>query len=242
MGLLIEWSLKTKNQLVNADIEGLRKNIAAIKENLSAQYNVEGKLKEAEIFINNSMNEIGRNLDFEKSYQPINLHFDIKTFELYHQKTENSKTYLRSMGSGANWLYSHICLFLSIQKYFCSLQDKCIVPSILFLDQPSQVYFPTVIDINTSGFNAEDLKKAENKLSELDDDLKSVTKLFDEIIKFVANTNNNYGIEPQIIISDHADNLDLSEGSFDNFVKRRWRKENEGLIDISLIDNIETVL
>jgi hypothetical protein len=237
---LLEWSLKTKNQLINANIEGLQKNIAEIKQTLLTKYNVEGKLKEAETFINNSMNEIGRNLDFEKSYQPINLHFDIKTFELYHQKTENKKTYLRSMGSGANWLYSHICLFLSIQKYFCSLKDKCIVPSMLFLDQPSQVYFPTVIDTNTSGFNAEDLKKAENKLSELDADLQSVTKLFDEIIKFVANTNYNYGIEPQIIISDHADNLSLSENSFNNFVRRRWRKENEGLIDISLIDNIVT--
>jgi hypothetical protein len=237
---LLEWSLKTKNQLVDADIEGLRKNMTKIKQTLLTKYNVDEKLKEAETFINNSMNEIGRNLDFEKSYQPINLHFDIKTFELYHQKNENNKTYLRSMGSGANWLYSHICLFLSIQKYFCSLKDKCIVPSILFLDQPSQVYFPTVIDTNTSGFNAEDLKKAENKLAELDTDLQSVTKLFDEIIKFVADTNNNYGIESQIIISDHADNLSLSESSFDNFVRRRWRKENEGLIDISLIDNTET--
>jgi hypothetical protein len=236
---LLEWSLKTKNQLINANIEGLQKNIAKIKQTLLTKYNVEGKLKEAETFINNSMNEIGRNLDFEKSYQPINLHFDIKTFELYHTKADGSKTYLRSMGSGANWLYSHICLFLSIQKYFCSLKEKCIVPSILFLDQPSQVYFPTVIDTNTSGFNAEDLKKAENKLSELDADLQSVTKLFEEIIKFVADTNNNYGIKPQIIISDHADNLSLSDGSFDNFVRKRWRKENEGLIDVSLIHNIE---
>ena len=230
---LLEWSLKTKNQLIDADIERLRKNIVVIKQTLLTKYNVEGKLKEAETFINNSMNEIGRNLDFEKSYQPINLHFDIKTFELYHKKTENSKTYLRAMGSGANWLYSHICLFLSIQKYFCSLREKCIVPSILFLDQPSQVYFPTVIDTDTSGFNAKDLKIAENKLSELDTDLQSVTKLFDEIIKFVTETNNNYGVEPQIIISDHADNLCLSEDSFDNFVRRRWRKENEGLIDLN---------
>jgi hypothetical protein len=238
---LLEWSLKTKNKIINADIEELKKNIGEIKQTLSTKYNVEGKLKEAEAFINNSMNEIGQNLDFEKSYQPINLHFDIKTFELYHQKTENSKTYLRSMGSGANWLYSHICLFLSIQKYFCSLKEKCIIPSILFLDQPSQVYFPTVIDTNTNGFNAEDLKKAENKLSELDADLQSVTKLFDEIVKFTNNINNDYGFEPQIIISDHADNLNLSKGGFDNFVKKRWRKENDGLIDINIINNSDNV-
>ena len=70
------------------------------------------------------MNEIGRKLDFEASYQPINLCFDIHTFELYHLKDNNTKVYLRSMGSGANWLYSHICLFLAMLKYFASLGHR----------------------------------------------------------------------------------------------------------------------
>jgi hypothetical protein len=234
---LLEWSLKTKNQLIDADIEGLRKNIAEIRQTLSTKYNVEGKLKDAETFINNSMNEIGRNLDFEKSYQPINLHFDIKTFELYHKKSDGSKIYLRSMGSGANWLYSHICLFLSIQKYFCSLRDKCIVPSILFLDQPSQVYFPATVDIDTENFNPKKLKELKGELQKVDADLQSVTNLFEEIVKFVAKTNNEYGIEPQIIISDHADNLKLKTDDFESYVRRRWRAENDGLINTNLIDN-----
>ncbi|KAA6322405.1 hypothetical protein EZS27_028047 [termite gut metagenome] len=81
---LLEWSLKGKNKALEADIESLKKQIGDIKQTLSTQYNVEGKLKKTEAFINNSMNEIGRNLDFEKYYQPINLRFDIDKFELYH--------------------------------------------------------------------------------------------------------------------------------------------------------------
>jgi hypothetical protein len=234
---LLEWSLKGKNKVLEADIEDLQRQIGEIKQTLTTQYNVEGELKKAEAFINSSMNKIGNNLDFEKSYQPINLHFDIEKFELYHQKSDGKKTYLRSMGSGANWLYSHVCLFLSLQRYFCSLKDKCIVPSILFLDQPSQVYFPATIDIYKEGFNAEKLKQLEDKSSETDDDLKSVTKLFDEIIKLINEILEEYDIEPQVIISDHADNLKISGGDFEDFVRRRWRKENEGLIDLGFINN-----
>jgi len=236
---LLEWSLKWKNNILDADIDGLKNQINDIRKTLFSQYNVEGKLKEAETFINNSMNEIGRNLDFEESYQPINLHFNIETFELYHQKSDGKQTYLRSMGSGANWLYSHICLFLGIQQYFCSLTDKCIVPSILFFDQPSQVYFPAAVDIDKESFKPKELKKLKDELPKVDADLQSVTKLFDEIAKFAANTNNEYGIEPQIIISDHADNLNMTIGNFNDFVRRRWRKENEGLIDVSFIDNTD---
>lgn len=236
---LLEWSLKGKNKILDADIEGINRQINDIKQILISQYNVEGKLKEAEIFINYSMNEIGRNLDFEKSYQPINLHFDIENFELFHKKVDGNKTYLRSMGSGANWLYSHVCLFLGIQKYFCSLKDRCIVPSILFFDQPSQVYFPATVDIDKESFKPKELKKLKDELLKTDADLQSVTKLFDEIVKFTVNTKNTYGFEPQIIISDHADNLSMSAGDFNSFVRCRWRKENEGLINIDLVNVIE---
>ncbi|MDO7188285.1 DUF3732 domain-containing protein, partial [Acinetobacter baumannii] len=87
------------------------------------------------------MAEIGEKFEFEGSYRPINLKFSFETFDLYHLDG-NEKIYLRSMGSGANWLYSHVTLFLALHKYFTELGDKCSIPSILFLDQPTQVYFP----------------------------------------------------------------------------------------------------
>ena len=43
------------------------------------------------------MNDMGKKLDFESSYQPVNLHFNIHTFELYHLKQNGTKVYLRSM-------------------------------------------------------------------------------------------------------------------------------------------------
>lgn len=134
------------------------------------------------------------------------------------------------MGSGANWMYSHICLFLSILKYFASLGDKALVPSILFLDQPSQVYFPATVDVNEEKFDANKLKKLENKSA--DEDLNAVTNLFVQIINVINSIEENYGFLPQIIISDHADNLDLGKFDFNSYVVRRWRGKNQGFIDM----------
>lgn len=236
---VLEWSLKESLNLAHYNIEGVQKEISDLEQILFERYNIEGKLSEAENFINKSMNEIGGKLDFE--YRPINLHFDIKTFELYHLKEGNKKVYLRSMGSGANWLYSHICLFLSLLRFFSSLGDKSLVPTILFLDQPSQVYFPAVIDLSTEKFDAEKLKekeKGEKGKEEVDDDMRAVTNLFLQIADVLKSIKKQYGFTPQIIISDHADNLNLGENyTFENFVRKRWRKEGDGLINI---DKVQT--
>ena len=233
----LEWARDKSISFDEDKFNDIKKRIEEIEDVLQKKYNVEHKLEEAESFINRTMNEIGRNLDFEASYQPINLCFDIHTFELYHLKDNNTKVYLRSMGSGANWLYSHICLFLAILKYFASLGDKALVPSILFLDQPSQVYFPATVDVSENGFDAEGLKKLENKSA--DEDLKAVTNLFIQIINVINTIKDEYGFMPQIIISDHADNLDLGEYDFNNYVVCRWRKKDQGFIDMLKCKNSE---
>lgn len=235
---LLEWSLKEALNLTHYNIGDVQKEISRLEQILSENYNLEGKLSEAENYINCSMNEIGNKLDFE--YKPINLHFDINTFELYHLKQGNKKVYLRSMGSGANWLYSHVCLFLSILRYFASLGEKSLVPSILFLDQPSQVYFPAMIDMSTDGFDAEKLKekeKGDKGKEEVDDDMRAVTNLFVQILSILESINEQYGYTPQIIISDHADKLNLGEKyTFEDYVRKRWRKKDDGLIDLRKIE------
>lgn len=232
----LEW---TKNMFIQFDskkIEETKRQIKQLEYILQTRYNVQQKLENAERFINKAMNDMGKNLDFESSYQPINLHFDIHTFELYHLKNNGTKVYLRNMGSGANWLYSHICLFFGILEFFVSLGDKSTVPTILFLDQPSQVYFPATID-TAPEFNAKDLKQKEGK--EADDDLRAVTNLFVQIVNTLYSMQNKYGFMPQVIISDHADNLNLGKYNFNDYVVRRWRGKDQGFIDMIKIKQKE---
>lgn len=221
------------------DIE-LDKNIKTVKNDI---YKIDEKLKDYDIKkgienantkVNNYMNTIGKNFEFEESYKPINLHFSFETFDLYHLTEKNEKIYLRSMGSGANWLYSHISLFLALHRFFAELGNQCSIPSILFLDQPTQVYFPNFRRDESVTFNeakaAERSDRGKNE-RDLDDDIKAVENLFSQLSSYCNEIKIANGFSPQIIVTDHADDLILSNGTeFESLVNgNRWR--SRGLID-----------
>ncbi len=216
------------NLLDFADKISAKENeIKKLEKEIRDEFNLEQKLRNSEKFINEEMKKIGGGFDFEKSYKPINLKFSLDSFDLWHDKPNKNKVFLRSMGSGANWLYCHLTLFTSLHKYFCSLGNQCLIHSILFLDQPSQVYFPISIDYEED-FNARELKKKEGKEKRADEDLRAVTDFYNNLVNYCSNTLKETGIQPQIIITDHADNLKLENIDnieFETLVNgRRWRK------------------
>ncbi len=210
---------------IDRRIRKVKREIGRLNIELKEKFDVDLKMKKARNYINKTMKEIGKNFDFEKSYQPINLKFSLESFDLWHQDERlDQDIYLRSMGSGANWLYSHLTLFMSLHKYFCSLGNKSKIPPILFLDQPSQVYFPTVIKDEEKVFDAKKIEEKKGS-NNLDEDIKSVTNLFNQLVSFCKTTLEETGIEPQIIVTDHADNLELNDVEFEELVNgRRWRK------------------
>lgn len=216
------WIISEQENNLEAEKNDYLHEKGQIEAYIKEHYNLNERMFEVAENINNSMNEIAPQFAFE--YRPIKLEFDLHRFELYCIM-DNEKVYLSSMGSGANWLYSHICLFLSFLKLFVS-EDKCVIPPILFIDQPSQVYFPVQNDVRDK-FDASALKGG----AEADEDLLQVSNLYSQILKFIDKLYTKYGIKPQIIISDHADNLQLDGYIFENYVKARWRNESDGLID-----------
>lgn len=231
--------LDTLNMADDAELEKqineLNKRLKKIDKALS-QYKVQNGLKSATGKINEYMAKIGESFEFEASYKPINLHFSFETFDLYHLTPKDEKIYLRSMGSGANWLYSHVTLFLALHKYFAELGDKCSIPSIIFFDQPTQVYFPNFNRDNSESFAEQAKNEAEQrKISELkrdvDDDIKAVENLFSQLSIYCNDLEENNGFSPQIIVTDHADNLTLANGVlFESLVNgNRWR--TRGLIE-----------
>lgn len=198
------------------------------------KYDYKEGLSKADDAVNTIMNDIGQHFEFEDSYKPINLHFSFETFDLYHLTPKGDKIFLRSMGSGANWLYSHVTLFLALHKYFASLGEQCAIPSILFLDQPTQVYFPSFKFDKSDTFDKESirlLEKREQDERQIDDDMKAVENLFSQLSIYCTETEKETGFRPQIIVTDHADNLTLSDGTeFEVLVNgNRWR--HRGLIN-----------
>lgn len=104
--------------LHQASLESVIEEIGKLEAELKEKYNLDKKIKEIESFIDKTMNDIAEGLSFEEEYKPVKLHFDTKKFELYCIM-KNERVYLSTMGSAANWLYSHLCLFLALIKLFC---------------------------------------------------------------------------------------------------------------------------
>lgn len=216
-------SLDSLSDLNDKNYDNIIKDIEDIESQLKEEFNVDSKIRTAEAYINKQMNKIGEKFDFEEDYKPINLKFSLSNFDLYYKTDDDKKIYLRSMGSGANWLYSHLSLFLALHRYFCKIGDKSVIPPILFIDQPTQVYFPTNIEDNSNEFDAQDLVEKRGKPESLDADMKSVKNIFEQLVQFCKDTKDLTGIEPQIIITDHADGLTLDNVTFDDLVVARWR-------------------
>ncbi|WP_104205242.1 DUF3732 domain-containing protein [Billgrantia saliphila] len=227
--------LDTLNMADDAELEknikDTKKQLNGISKDLKA-YNVQKGLEEASAKVNEYMAEIGKHFEFEKSYLPINLRFSFETFDLYHLQGEE-KIFLRSMGSGANWLYCHITLFLALHKYFAEHADECAIPSILFLDQPTQVYFPNFNRDTAESFDEQKSQEEKQRTKierPIDEDIKAVENLFSRLSIYCNELELDNGFSPQIIVTDHADNLKLSNGVlFESLVNgNRWR--TRGLI------------
>lgn len=191
---------------------------------LLAQYDVEDGLKELSQGINEKMCELGNYFHFEEAYKPLDLRFDVETFDLWYQQDANTRVYLRSMGSGANWLYSHLSLFMALHYQFAKRSKAgCKIPPILFLDQPTQVYFPASLD-DADEFDAKELARQAKREDKFDADMDAVTNMFTQLAKFCTETGRETGVIPQIIISDHADNLSLRDGyRFQDYIRATWR-------------------
>jgi DNA repair ATPase RecN len=219
---LLDPSTDTK---IDLQLTKLKKDLKAVNKELK-KYNINSLIEEAEKKINEYMYDIGNGFDFEKTYNPINLEFSLSSFDLYHYDIKKEKKiHLRSMGSGANWLYTHLTLFLALHKYFVSLGENCLIPSILFLDQPTQVYFPNFTRDTEENFSKEDIKNIEGlEDKKLDEDMESVTNIFNQLNDYCISLNEEFGFSPQIIVTDHVDNLVLENGDFETLVNgNRWR-------------------
>ncbi|BDU18617.1 DUF3732 domain-containing protein [Dyella sp. GSA-30] len=222
----VEATLELYISLCKVDLQPrigeLRNSINDARTEL-AKFDVAQKMEEVRVFIDKEMKDIGANFDFEESYLPINLRFGLDTFDLWHEQ-DGKKIFLRSMGSGANWLYCHLTLFLALHRAFAAYSSKgCKIPPILFLDQPTQVYFPNYFSDSSEEFDAEELAQGVGREGRVDDDLKSVVKMYKELIRCCELAEERYGLMPQIIVSDHADHLELVDRKFESYVRARWR-------------------
>lgn len=182
---------------------------------LLAGYNIFSYYAQAQMFFKANISRIIEKLDFEEEFRPADMNFLLETFDLFHHDKESkSRVYLSEMGSGANWLACHVSLFLTFLHFF-SIQSKSSIPSILFLDQPSQVYFPDKIFVNA---------KEKSK------DVQKVEQIYKTILEEIDLVEKSSHFKPQVIVTDHVGELDIEGYNFNEHVRKNWRGQDNKFI------------
>ncbi|MFZ2634327.1 MAG: DUF3732 domain-containing protein [Desulfosalsimonadaceae bacterium] len=115
---------------------------------------------------------------------------------------------MNKTGGGANHLAYHLGAMLALHHY--ASNNKKPIPSFLFLDQPTQVYFPSEQIYKSAAGTVEE--------TERDSDLEKVRKLFAMLHRFATQEVPGF----QIIVTEHAN---LRDNWFQNsIVEVPWSK------------------
>lgn len=177
---------------------------------LESQLNSEEEKERLDSILNligRQMSKWAEKLELEHSGNPVR--FDYLNATVVVDR-EDRPIPLKKMGSGENWVGYHLITHFALHQHF--VRHSRPVPRFLFLDQPSQVYYPVDRD--------EELKGSPDKLR--DEDRQALARMYDFIFEFVESIAPNF----QIVITDHAD---IPNQKFQSSVVERWRN-SEGLI------------
>ena len=148
------------------------------------------------------MTKWSRELKLEHSSGHVRL--DEKKLTVMIEKP-NETLSLNNIGGGENWLGYHLVTYFALAKWF--IEQSRPVGNFLFLDQPSQNYFP-----NSGTGDLSEIKT--------DKDRETLKAMFRWIFRVVESLDSNL----QVIITDHAD---IDEQWFQEAViDKKWRGEN----------------
>lgn len=183
-------------------IEQLRDKIDTLDAELSSEV-VEERIQSFLALMGQGMSTWSQQLNLEFSEFPLRL--DAKRLTVVAD-TDRGPVPMEHMGSGANWVGYHLIAHLALHRWFAE-HDRP-VPHFLFVDQPSQVYFPQDPSVETE------------RDGPRDEDRQAVTAMY-RIARDVADQLNG-GL--QIIMTDHAD---IDEGWFQECIIERWRGDSK---------------
>jgi len=176
----------------------LKIQCSALEEELSDEQ-VRDRLDSIISILAERMTEWARNLELEHSMYP--LRFDFKKLTIVAD-TSDGPIPMERMGSGENWVGYHLIGHLALHEWFT--ERKRAVPRFLFLDQPSQVYFPPEKDVDGSMGNVEE------------DDRLAVSRMFRFVFDIVEKLSPDF----QVVVTEHAD---INEEWYKGAIVERWR-------------------
>jgi multidrug efflux pump subunit AcrA (membrane-fusion protein) len=180
-------------------IVALKEKIEQLEEELSDEI-VQDRIQSFLSNLSHDMSEWARYLRLEHSEHPLRL--DLKRLTVVADG-DNGPIPMERMGSGENWVGYHLIAHFALHKWF--VRHDRPVPRFLFIDQPSQVYFP------------EDRDWTQGSDDTPGEDRQAVSRMY----QLALNIIEQIAPSLQIIITDHAN---INENWFQDCIIERWRE------------------
>lgn len=209
VGRISLWVESVENDTESEKQEQIVKRIEdRIKEidDILDRDSVEERKQSALSRIQEDMTKWAKALQLEHSDNPYRL--DLNKVTVVVDKPERPVP-LKQLGSGSNWVGVHLIAYFALQRFFVNANRP--VPRFLFLDQPSQVYFPSELDEKQIDWN-------------------EVNKMY----QFIIDRTNELNGKLQVIVVDHAD---LKENSFRQFICENWWPIDKNLVPSDWYEN-----
>jgi len=200
-------SLWLESVIISDEMDNEKERLAKIEKRIKEiikildRDEVEERKQSAINQISSMISKWVKELDLEHSEYPYR--FDLNKLTVMVDR--NRPVPLQQLGSGANWLGCHLVALFAIHTFF--RKNKRPVPSFLFLDQPSQIFFPPETD--KSLVDKEEIRK---------------------VYKFIFERVKELFPDMQVIIVDHAD---IDEENFQKAVVEKWWDNKSMLVPIS---------
>jgi hypothetical protein len=193
------------------DLLRLKKRVdelLAIVAHLEADSGVDDSADRLASTLNIISNRISRYIrELEAEFSEFPFRFDLSQLTVVADRPERPVP-MSKTGGGANHLAYHLGTLLALHHF--TSNNKKSIPRFLFLDQPTQVYFPSEQVYKSVSGSVEE--------TERDSDLEKVRKLFEMLYNFTTKEAPGF----QIIVTEHANLRD--QWFQDSMVESPWTK------------------
>lgn len=192
------------------EAEKIAEQVRAIEAVLDDE-TLAGRLESILSLVSAQITSLARKLEIEHSDSPMRL--DLKKLTIVADHADDGPIPMPKMGSGETWVGLHLVTHLALHNWFFKKQRP--VPQFLFLDQPSQAYFPP----DTSAETVREQTEATNP------DRQSVIRMF----KLIVEETKNF----QVIVTEHAD---IREDWYQALVRENWWDGKQKLVPVEWIE------
>jgi len=182
-------------------IVDLQAQVSRLEEELSDD-TVQERVQSALSIISRDMSRRASDLELEHAEFPLRL--DLRRLTVVADGADGPIP-MERMGSGENWVGYHLIAHFALHHWFVERHRP--VPRFIFIDQPSQVYFP----------EDEDWQRQDNGTVSVSEDRQKVGRMYRLAHEVVQLLNGQF----QVIVTDHAN---INEPWFQECVVERWRE------------------